>query len=136
MNPEHHAKTLQAFDSAIHALENAISEFKERRAVFEELLNPAGTTYYRRSDPVIPAEVGLEHIIAGFEMVNHWLIVSSARLKTTILHEGHRYYSMGIEGPPPEDENIRRVKVTGVDTDWGGDNFDALEYFLLVEELP
>lgn len=136
MNPEHTAKTLQALNSTISLLENAISEFKERRAVFDELLAPPGVTYYRRSDPIMPAEVGLEEIVAGFEVVHYWLIVSSSRIRTPILHEGYRYYCMHDEGPPPDAENIERVKVSGVTTAWGGDDFETLEYFLLVEEIP
>lgn len=136
MNPEHHAKTLAALNSTLSLLENAISEFKERRDVFNELLSPPGVTYYRMSDPIIPDEVGIEQIIAGFEMVHYWLIVSSAHIKTSILHEGERYYCMGTEGPGPDEENILRVKVSGVTTEWGGDSFDVLEYFLLVEEIP
>lgn len=136
MNPEHTAKTIQALNSTISLLDDAISEFKERRAVFDELLAPPGVTYYRRSDPIMPERVRFKDVIAGFEFVHYWLIVSSSRIRTPILHEGHRYYCMHYDGPPPDAGNIQRVKVCGVTTDWGGDDLETLEYFLLVEEIP
>ena len=146
MNPDHHAKTLAALDAAIASCESqmlcALERLKERRKAFADLLAPNGITYYRaHTFGPFPSDENLNFVQAmkAQEVFEHWLIVSGHHLTTEIHHRDRTYYSMGVEGPGPDQQDILRVRPVAVDI---AENYDCGEdiihtvYFLLVEELP
>lgn len=144
MNPEHHAKTLASLESAIHTcrsvIKDALETLSDQRKAFANLLSPNGITYYRCQEPesIGSPEDVMAHILNP-RFINYWLIVQGRNLTTRIHHNERSYYSMGMEGPGPEEKNILRARPVAVDH---VEDYDCREdrpntiYFLLVEEIP
>lgn len=144
MNSEHHAKTLASLESVIHTcrsvIKDALETLSDQRKAFADLLSPNGITYYRCSEPenIGSPEDVMAHILNP-RFVSYWLIVQGRNLTTEIRFCGRNYYSNGMDGPGPEEENILRARPVAVDH---ASDYDCHEdrlhtvYFLLVEEIP